>query len=238
MKTRRAIWLSALALCAALAATTSFAQSEDWQSKPYQQWTMKDVQKVLSDSPWAKTIARSGGMGTSGQNLPDKVYTLRLRSALPIRQGLLRLRQLKDDYDKMSDKKKAEFDEKNKALIDCPPCEDNYVLALVPPSASEGRMSLPASLKSATVESLKLYVQLSDDRGQRRELVHYVPPKAVGQEVVFFFPKFNEKGEPLITPSSKRVSFNIDPAAMGGDATITHFDFDVSKMIVGGKVVF
>jgi hypothetical protein len=237
MKIRRAILLSALALCAALAAATSFAQTEDWQSKPYTQWTMKDVQKVLSDSPWAKTIARSGPT-FGGQATPDKVYTLRLRSALPIRQGLLRLRQLKEDYDKMSDKKKAEFDEKNKALIECAACADNYVFALVPPSASGSQMTLPTSLKTASVETLKLYVQLSDDRGQRRELVHFVPPKSPGQEVVFFFPKFNEKGEPLITPASKRVVFNIDPAALGGDSTITHFDFDVPKMIVNGQVVF
>ncbi|MDT5155664.1 MAG: hypothetical protein QOC99_2055 [Acidobacteriota bacterium] len=237
MKTRRAILLSALALFALLAAASALAQSEDWQTKPYQQWTMKDVQKVLSDSPWAKTIARTGPQ-FNGENMPDKIYTLRLRSALPIRQGLLRLRQLKEEYDKMSDKKKAEFDEKNKALIDCPPCDDNYVIALVPPSGADARMTLPTSMKSASLETMKLYVQLSDDRGQRRELVHFVPPKSPGQEVVFFFPKFNEKGEPLITPSSKRVVFNIDPAVLGGDSTITHFDLDVSKMIVNGKVVF
>jgi hypothetical protein len=69
-------------------------------------------------------------------------------------------------------------------------------------------------------------------------LVHYAPPKSAGQEVVFFFPKFNEKGAPLFTPSSKRVIFNIDPTALGGDATITRFDFDVSKMLINGKVVF
>jgi hypothetical protein len=147
------------------------------------------------------------------------------------------LRQLKDDYDKMSDKKKAEFDEKNKALIECAPCEENYVVALVPPSGAD-TMTLPTALKSISLETMKLYVHLMDDRGRQRELVHFVPPKSPGQEVVFFFSKLDEKGEPLITPSTKRVVFNIDPIALGGDATINHFDFDVSKMVVNGRVVF
>jgi hypothetical protein len=36
-------------------AALAFA-SDPWKSKPYQQWDDKDVQKVLSDSPWSRQI--------------------------------------------------------------------------------------------------------------------------------------------------------------------------------------
>lgn len=33
-----------------------WASNDPWKSKPYQQWDQKDVQKILQDSPWSKTI--------------------------------------------------------------------------------------------------------------------------------------------------------------------------------------
>lgn len=236
MKSRQSTLVPALALAAALAcAGEARAQKEDWQSKPFNQWTQKEAQKVLTDSPWSKTVASSGPMvnfGNYGINTPtpDRVYVARLRSALPVRQAILRLRQLKEKYDSMSDKDKAKFDEKNKPLVECPACADNYVISLIPPRAADTR--------SPTTEKMKLFVQLMDDRGQRRELVHFVPTKATGEEVIFFFPRLDGRGQPLLTPSSKRLIFTIDTASIGLDATIQRFEFDVSKMTDGGTVVF
>ena len=38
------------------AAALAWASSAPWKDKPYQQWDQKDVQRVLSDSPWSKTV--------------------------------------------------------------------------------------------------------------------------------------------------------------------------------------
>jgi hypothetical protein len=224
---RRTFLFAALvaASASALALPGAARQDGDWQSKPYQQWTMKDVEKVLYDSPWAQTQQRNG-----------QTYVLRLRSAMPVRQGMLRLRQLKEKYDQMSDKKKAEFDEKNKALMECPACADNYVVALLPQPG--GQVTLPDSLTKATVEQARRWVLLANDRGEQRAAVHYAPSKSLGQEAVFFFPKFDDKGAPMLTPASKRVVFTIDPRALGNNPSVTRFEFDVSKMLVDGKVEF
>ncbi|MET0626400.1 MAG: hypothetical protein ABW250_25930 [Pyrinomonadaceae bacterium] len=236
MKSRRLILTSALALAATLVcAAGARAQKEEWQGKPFREWTEKEARKVLTDSPWARTVAHSGPMvnftgGTGDTPTPDKVYVARLRSALPIRQAILRLRQIKDKYDSMSDKDKAKFDEKNKPLVECPACADNYVVSLIPPRSADTR--------SPTTEKMKLYVRLMDDRGQQRELVHFVPSKATGEEVIFFFPRFDDKGQPLLTPSSKRLIFTIDSSSIAMDAVIQRFEFDVSKMLEGGAVVF
>ncbi|HEX8284801.1 MAG TPA: hypothetical protein VF588_15680 [Pyrinomonadaceae bacterium] len=236
MKSRQTILLPALALAAALAcAAGARAQKDEWQGKPFREWTEKEARQVLTESPWSRTVASSGpvvNFGGYGNNTPtpDKVYVARLRSALPVRQAILRLRQIKEKYDAMSDSDKAKFDEKNKPLVDCPACADNYVVSLVPPRSADTR--------SPTTEKMKLFVQLMDDRGQRRELVHFVPTKATGEEVVFFFPRFDERGQPLLTPSSKRLIFTIDTSSIGMDATIQRFEFDVSKMVADGKVIF
>ncbi len=38
------------------AAVTVAIADDAWKEKPYQQWDMKDVQKVLNDSPWVRVI--------------------------------------------------------------------------------------------------------------------------------------------------------------------------------------
>lgn len=223
------ILLAALAAALSGAAAVAHAQKDGWQAKPYQQWTKEDVQRILTESPWAQTRAQSGDV-VGGSMSSDKVYTLRLRSALPVRQAMLRLRQLNDKYDSMSAEKKAEFDEKNRPLVECPACADNYVISLMPPSQADAR--------KVGLERVKLFVRLVDDRGRERQLVHFVPHRAAGQELVFFFPKFDDKGEPLVTPASKKVVFTIDTAVIGLDANIQRFEFDVSKMTAGDKVEF
>ena len=220
-------------LLAALAAGAAFAQKDDWQSKPYQQWTKADVQKVLGDSPWARTVTQSGPVVSVGGNAAgtsDKIYVLQLRSALPVRHALLRLRQINEKYESMSDKKKAEFDEKNRALIECPACADNYVVSLIPPATADAR--------SLLLERMKPAVRLLDERGRRRELVHFAPTKVAGQEIIFFFPRLDAQGEPLLTPNSKKLVFTIDTSVLGLDATTVRFEFDVPKLVSQGKVAF
>jgi hypothetical protein len=44
---------------------TSLWAADFWQSKPYTEWSDKEVQKLLSDSPWSKevVVSLSGGSG-------------------------------------------------------------------------------------------------------------------------------------------------------------------------------
>ncbi|HMD48352.1 MAG TPA: hypothetical protein VKG79_04610 [Bryobacteraceae bacterium] len=45
---------------AVFAAAVCLFAADPWQSKPYTQWSEKDVQKILSSSPWARPVAISG----------------------------------------------------------------------------------------------------------------------------------------------------------------------------------
>jgi hypothetical protein len=51
-------------------------------------------------------------------------------------------------------------------------------------------------------------------------------------------PRRDEKGEPLLTPESKKLVFTIDTSVLRMDATIRSFEFKVPEMLVGGKVEF
>ncbi|HLG99689.1 MAG TPA: hypothetical protein VKX49_25500 [Bryobacteraceae bacterium] len=41
--------------------TVSLLAADAWQTKPFTEWSDKDVQKVLTNSPWAHTVSVSGG---------------------------------------------------------------------------------------------------------------------------------------------------------------------------------
>ena len=83
----------------------------------YKKWSKKDVERVLNDSPWVSVqevrIRREGtaqrvaggppsltrdetnSVASAGSDIPvDFIFTLRLRSALPIREAIVRQKQL------------------------------------------------------------------------------------------------------------------------------------------------
>ena len=68
-------------LGAVLFAAAAFAADEPWKSKPFQQWTEKDIHRVLTGSPWVRSIVvssgsvpggfgGSSGLGSSGPETP------------------------------------------------------------------------------------------------------------------------------------------------------------------------
>ncbi len=60
---RKAILLSGLAL---LGLALALAASDPWDKKPFQQWSEKDVERVLKNSPWAKSVSVILGPPTAG----------------------------------------------------------------------------------------------------------------------------------------------------------------------------
>ncbi len=64
-------------LVAAFAFSVCLFAADFWTSKPYTEWTEKDTQKMIENSPWAKTVSivigggmsvpKSGGRGSMGE---------------------------------------------------------------------------------------------------------------------------------------------------------------------------
>ncbi|HMS41309.1 MAG TPA: hypothetical protein PKE69_13850 [Pyrinomonadaceae bacterium] len=122
-----------LILLFSLVVNSVFSQ-KDWEKKSYESWNKDNVTELLSNSPWVKTVNYQEVLNTSQQLgtviSPTTSARMVLRSALPIRQALLRQRQLDVKYDKMSDDDKKKFDAKNAALLNCPACKDYYVVSV------------------------------------------------------------------------------------------------------------
>lgn len=221
-----------LAILLTLLGTPSSGQKA-WQRTPYQQWTLADAQSILTDSPWAQTLQK-GGMSTSlpfpSGAVRMEAVTLQLRSGLPVRQAIVRIRQLRANYDRLSATDKASFDNQAKAVLECPACKKNYVVTLYPS---------PNMLTRLSFDALKGYIRLRNERGETRELVHVELPKSLNDEAVLFFSRFDEKGEPLLTPSSKKLIVLFDPEIFRNDPMGSgRFEFDVSRLILNGEVSF
>jgi hypothetical protein len=97
-----------------LLTSAGFAQGF-WQKKAPGEWSPKECEKVLTDSPWAKSRTIGDVMieeigkpesvdGREGH--PWVAYTARFWSALPVRQALVRQLQLTKDFVSMSPERK------------------------------------------------------------------------------------------------------------------------------------
>lgn len=207
---------------------------QDELTKPFRKWTKAEANKLLNDSPWAKTQEESSVYGLGVPT--DFKFTLRLRSALPIREALVRLKQIEAHYDQLSEQERATFDAKTKGLLDCPACADNYVLSLSSRSENSPGWDLAfRSYEKMTLAMLQENIFLANDKGEKRKLVHFIPPKAAGEETVFFFARLDEGGTPLINLETKKLVVRLNSQNAG---SVKNFEFDVTKLIVNGKVEF
>ena len=244
-------------VCTALIA--AYAQS-GWTGKPFTQWSRSDAEDVLNNSPWSShqevrmqfekekqtaagsysgvSAASAAGSQMEGMSdLPvDFVFTLRLRSALPVRQALVRLKQLESDSKKLSQKDLETFDTQIKGLLECPACAGNYVVTLSSKSNNRpGADAVYAAFKGGRLSDLQRFVFLANERGERRELVHFVAPRTPGEDAIFFFPRLDAKGAPLLTPENKELLINLSDKQVN---SVSNFRIDVSKLVMNGKVEF
>src|SRR5580658_475196 len=51
---------------AALLVAASLSAADFWQSKPFTEWTDKEVQKILATSPWVRQAIVSAGASSTG----------------------------------------------------------------------------------------------------------------------------------------------------------------------------
>lgn len=114
------------------------AAQEFWQTKNFSDWSKAETEKMLHDSPWAQQVTLSqvvmtgfstGIKGVTGvgnpaavseaqhSELPRLTYTAQLRSAMPLRQAIVRQRQFAEDYDGKPPDQRAALDAKTNAYL-------------------------------------------------------------------------------------------------------------------------
>ena len=179
-----------------------------------------------------KNVINQGGIQPS----VDFIFTLRLRSSLAIRLALIRKNQLETKTESLSKEELEIFNKRQRGLYECPACAENYVVTLSCKSKeSKNFDAVYVAFSKAQLSDIKRYIVLQNDKGEKRELVFFTPPKSPNDEAIFFFQRFDRKGNPLITAASKQLRFIATNNSVNMN---TNFVFDIAPMRVGDKVEF
>jgi hypothetical protein len=94
-----------------------------------------------------------------------------------------------------------------------------------------------ALLKRVPDAELRGRVSLSNDKGERRTAAKLTFTKR--NEVVCFFPRFDDQGKPLITSSDKKFYFEVDDYLFRKEArALRKFTYEVSPLLQDGGVIF
>ena len=232
--------------------------------KPYTEWSKDEAMKVLTDFPWSDEYQSERGLdvnsrlrqareqadtnisgsnrGNQGaQGVPPAV-TVRLFSAMPVRQAFVRLQQIDAGYDKMNGDDKAKFDASKVSFLECKICKDYYVVTLT--KFKDAAISVSNGIfQTLKLSDVKGKIWLENDKGERRELTEFTPPKGETDKATFFFKRTDDAGQPFYTANDKliKLMFSNDLRDNTSEYSLLIprlFEFKVQKMVVEGQLIF
>lgn len=208
---------SYLIICVSLVGLIIGSAPAQWDQKPLENWSDKDVKKLLNDSPWARTQEYSNASElfrpfpnqqpvnaptTGPPNARHIAFRVRFLSAKPVRLAVKRQLELKS-----KDKMTPELAEGLKQFVSRE-FPDHIVITVVVESDQRGGnfQAALALLNTLGTGLLKNDTFLEIKGGQRLFLQDYVQPKEDGLGARFIFTR-NVDGKPFITPESNEVRF-------------------------------
>jgi hypothetical protein len=234
------IGLSAVAVCAQ-------------KSKPWTEWSKKEVEKTLNDSPWGQTqsevetsksaanssaitqVAATGAAnrdlsrsGESGESKPTTSlkYRMRLLTAKPIREAFARQVILSQE------KPAEELVQQLQAFVDRD--FSDYIIIAVTVETNDKRSAgmLLSAFTRATADELKPNTFLERRDGKRVVLQDYRGPTD-NMGAKFIFPRTVE-GQPFLTDEKDNVRF----VAQFSEKLKLNARYKVSEMGYNGKLEF
>ncbi len=253
MRTRLAV---ILALALGLAGT-AFAQGP-WAKKDWKQWSKDDCKKILEDSPWARRWAHSeakmanfatrpdaqgrGGSGTEGVGSESELtiyYIVQFRSALPIRQAVVRQAQIENKYDRMESKQREAVDKQTEGFLNRKFDDIIVVHVMYGSNVQEYNRDLATFWQTHYPEgTVPQEAFLDGPKGQKITPLRLLSPKGGAQEFELIFPRL-VNGEPLVSPSDKTVGIEfVAPtiAKIAGERVFVEFKLD--RMTLDGRPVY
>lgn len=220
MKTRSMVCVLVASLLFVL--VTASAQKAE---KKWTEWTKKDAQKILDDSPWGQTQIdtdtsqmmfsptndpRQRGVGSTSTDdsraaqgatnqSVDVKFHVRLFSARPIRQALARQMELQQ---KLPDEALARLHSFAEVK------SENSIIVTVSFESTDQRYgnSVMQALNSATTGTLKNTCYLQRNDGKQLFIEEYVPPGKDGFGARFIFLRYPDE-KLFITPESGEIHF-------------------------------
>jgi hypothetical protein len=158
--------------------------AEFWLSKPYSKWSDDEVERMRTDSPWAKTTTlRTGNVGSRGASAnvvddsviePRITYAVSIRSALPVRQANARMHAITEKYDKMDPAAKQAFDAKWNAYLNAKFPDTIVVGVIYQANVPNIDVQLSTYFQHQTLEEIKTTTILILPDGRRLQPLAFV----------------------------------------------------------------
>jgi hypothetical protein len=229
-----------------LTAIFAYAAGEFWEKKAYFEWTQKECQKLLENSPWAKEYTQTGvqsigsltGGDATDNQAPYVKYIIQLRSAKPIRQAIVRQTQILRKYETLPDDQKQALDKNSQNFLDEYPSDLVIVHMIYSCNSNQTDRDLARHWQSQTVDLLKNSVFLSGSKGEKVPIARFMVTQGAEREFDFVFPR-QVNGKEILSPEDKslRLEFTYPVVRGIGDGR-GFIEFKLDKMKIQGELVY
>jgi len=238
----RKILCFAIPVILLVACSVAFA-ADFWENKEFKKWSLKECQKMLTDSPWAKDLTlqqlrfSSDKASDDGRQFYIK-YQVQFATALPIRQAQVRQSMIAQNYDDFDNEMKKQADQNAEAFLAKQFPDAIVVFVTYETNSQNQSRDLDRHWQSQTAELLKNDVFLRNSRGGRVDIAGY---QAFQGEPAFqfIFPRQTEDGEELVKPDDKNLMLEFTPPSVGGLGGGRGFlEFKPEKMVLNGELTY
>jgi hypothetical protein len=220
-----------LGLLALVIAVVVVHASDFWAGKNWKEWSKGECEALLAESPWAH-IWRGGG--PQGDQL---AYAVQLRSALPVREAIVRQLQIDQKYDHMTGAQRTAFDTRAEQILSR--AYDDVILVHVDFSKGIAARYLQGVINSFHTDADTFSASIATEDGNR------VAPIRVDIKTDYsfdlIFPRA-KNGMPEIKEGQRHFSVQFQsPQFTNPNQSITvpnkliAVEFDLGKMDSGGK---
>ena len=217
-----------------------------WETKIFVQWSQKECQKLLTDSPWAKELNLTGSsiIGSSGSaaatdgQAPYIKYKIQIRSADPIRQAFVRQAQINNKYDSLPDDQKRAFDQGMESFLLGPPSEVVVIHVSFEANNRDYIRDLNRHWEMQTADMLKNSIFLSASKGEKVSIAQFIPGDSSSQEFQLVFPR-EVNGKEILKPGDKALQLEFAYPIIGrlGDGS-GFVEFKTDKMKINNEVIY
>lgn len=238
-----------------LLASTAAVAADFWEKKKFTQWNEGEVKKLLTDSPWAHEYIESEvhidappasfGADSSAdasarerEQQPRLTYRVQFRSALPVRQALVRGAQLQQGYDQMPAEQRKNFDQQAEGFLTGEFPDHVVIYVSFDANVNLDLREAARHWQTQTTDKLKNSVYLIGAKGVKARLEHFGLADPNGQAFQFTFPRTVE-GQALATTQDKELQLEfIHPDIRGRGEKRVLVKFNVKKMVLDGQLLY
>jgi hypothetical protein len=246
--------LTALCLGVCIAAAPALAQ-QFWEKKEFTRWSRGECKTLLSDSPWVKKTRVSkdllAGMDQltaypsnamkhdeSADRYLTLEYTVQLRSALPVRQAVVRQAQHEGGYDRMSPEEKKAFDREAERYLSSAAGGDLIVHVEYRTNSQSVDRDVRNFWQSIPKGSIPEGAALILPDGQRVAPTRYVSSPQGDRSFELIFPR-EVNGRPLISAADKSLKVEFQsPGNRELRCGTMQVEFSVQQLVFKGELAY